>query len=83
MHAPCDQLRRALQLYSFPAITRNAEYERPQDVNIQAPALDAAVSDRWLRLGGVCGVAWWLFAGSGMIAGCDRCAAAGAARGSS
>jgi hypothetical protein len=31
MHAPCDQLRRALQLYSFPAITRNAEYERPQD----------------------------------------------------
>jgi hypothetical protein len=28
MHAPCDQLRRALQLYSFPAITRNAEYER-------------------------------------------------------
>jgi len=28
MHAPCDQLRRALQLYSFPAITRNAEDER-------------------------------------------------------
>ena len=28
MHAPCDQLRRALQQYSFPAITRNAEYER-------------------------------------------------------
>ena len=26
-----DLLRRALQLYSFPAITRNAEYERPQD----------------------------------------------------
>ena len=28
MHAPCDQLRRALQLYSFPAITLDAEYER-------------------------------------------------------
>ena len=28
MHALCDQLRRALQLYSFPAITRNAEDER-------------------------------------------------------
>ena len=28
MHAPCGQLRRALQLHSFPAITRNAEYER-------------------------------------------------------
>jgi hypothetical protein len=28
MHAPRDQLRRALQLYSLPAITRNAEYER-------------------------------------------------------
>jgi hypothetical protein len=28
MHAPRDQLRRPLQLYSFPAITRNAEYER-------------------------------------------------------
>ena len=26
---------------------------------------------------------WWLFVGSGMIAGCDQCAAGGAARGSS
>ena len=28
MHSPCDQLRRVLQLYSFPEVTRNAEYER-------------------------------------------------------
>jgi len=28
MHFPRDQLRRALQQYSFPALTRNAEYER-------------------------------------------------------
>ena len=28
MRAPCDQLRRVLQLDSFPEITRNAEYER-------------------------------------------------------
>ena len=28
MHAPRGQLRRTLQLYSFPEITRNAEYER-------------------------------------------------------
>jgi len=28
-----------------------------RNVNIQASALDAAVSDRWLRLGGVCGIA--------------------------
>jgi hypothetical protein len=34
-------------------------------VNIQAPALDAAVSDRWLRLGGVCGVAMVAVGGFG------------------
>jgi hypothetical protein len=28
MHSSRDQLRRALQQYSFPALTRNAEYER-------------------------------------------------------
>ena len=37
MHAPCDQLRRVLQLYSFPEkeITRNAEYERLPGPHLQ------------------------------------------------
>src|SRR6266513_3647663 len=40
-----------------PVYTAASEAEALDRVNIQAPALDAAVSDRWLRLGGVCGVA--------------------------
>ena len=37
MHAPCDQLRRVLQLYSFPEkeITRNSEYERLPGPHLQ------------------------------------------------
>ena len=46
-------------------------------VNIQAPGSGVAVSDRWLRFGGGRGVAVVAVRGSGMISGCDRCAAAG------
>jgi hypothetical protein len=46
MHSPRDQLRRVRQQYSFPAITRNAEYERlPGSTgNVEgAPIISSAV----------------------------------------
>jgi RNA-directed DNA polymerase len=60
----------------------NHDYLLGAIVSIQAAGPGAAVSDRWLRFGGGRGVAGAAERGSGMIAGCDRCAAGGAACGS-
>jgi hypothetical protein len=51
-------------------------------VNIQAPGLGVAASNRGSRSSVGRGVAGWVSVVSGMIAGCDRCAARGAVRGS-
>ena len=51
-------------------------------VNIQAPGLGVAASDRELRFSVGFGVAVVAGVVSGMIEGCDRCAAGGAVRGS-
>jgi hypothetical protein len=51
----------------------------PWKVNIQALGLGVAVSNRGLRPAPGVGLPWRVSVVSGMIAGCDRCAAGGAA----
>src|SRR5260370_36254757 len=67
---PGDGCERALELVDRAAVAAAFPAEHPPclhlchgvldggaDVNIQAPGLGVAVGDRWLRFGGVCGVA--------------------------